>query len=167
MPPGSEKLDLKLETFCIGAKCAQGEFPCVLRNSPLVNALETLAVSLEVLFSVHFGGVCGHERPLGLTNSGLLIHSVEGTFKKSFRIVSKEDCAIDFPGSDVTRPEGCAALMKRMLADLVFELIDVAKATILEKNYNMLIRLSKSTEAAAARAAQSTDKPAKGVPPPE
>ena len=57
--------------------------------------------------------------------------------------------------------------MRRMLADLVLELVDIAKATILEKNYNMLMRLSKSTEAAAARAAQSTDKPAKGAPPPK
>lgn len=121
---------LKLETFCIGAKFAQGEFPCVLRNSPLVNALETLAVSMEILFSVHFAGVCddlievlrGHERPLRLTNSGFLIHSVERTLKKFFRIVSKEDRAIDFPGSDVTQPQGCALLLRRMLAELVVEL---------------------------------------------
>lgn len=54
-------------------------------------------------------------------------------------------------------------MMRRMQADLVLELVDVTKATILEESYNMLMRVSKNTEAAAAGAAQSKDKPAKGI----
>jgi hypothetical protein len=106
---------------------------------------------LEVLFSVQFAGVCdvliealrGHERPLRLTDSGFLVHSVERTLAKFFRTVSKEDKALGFVDSDITNPEGCARLLKAMLSKMVDELTEVAKVTVLEKRYSILARLRK------------------------
>jgi hypothetical protein len=75
---------LILESFCAGSKLSSSSHPCVLQNAPLVSALEALGVAMEVLFSSHFAGVCdtliealrGHERPLRLTDSGFLVHSI-------------------------------------------------------------------------------------------
>lgn len=143
--------NLTLDSFCAGSKLSMLPQPCSLQNAPLVSALEALAVALEVLFSYKFAGVCddlvemlrGHVRPLRLTDSGFLVHTVERVFVKFFRIVSKDDEAQEFPGSDITSPTGCASLLKEMLAGMVKELMDVAKATILEKRYTVFARLRK------------------------
>ena len=58
-------------------------------------------------------------------------------------------------------------MLRRMFANLVLELVDVTEATILEKKYTVLMRVNKDTEAAAAGAAQSKSKPAKGMTPPK
>jgi hypothetical protein len=112
-----------------------------------VRALETVATALEVLFSSEFAGVCeemietlrGHVRPLRLTNAGFLADSVERKLVLFFRNVSKEDKCLAFPESDVTCPRGCAALLKAMLAELVKDLTDVARATVLEKQYTVRV----------------------------
>ena len=143
--------DLTLDSFCAGARLTTTAFPCILQNAPLVSAIEALAVALEVLFSHKFAGACddliealrGHVRPLRLTDSGFLIHTVERVFIKFFRIVSKEDKALETPESDITHPAGCANLLKAMLKEMVCELVDVAKATVLEKRYTVLTRLRK------------------------
>ena len=116
-----------------------------------MGAVEALAVALEVLFSSEFGGACddlietlrGHLRPLRLTDSGFLVHTVERVFVKFFRIVGKEDEDRETPDSDITNPAGCASLLKKMLSKMVSELVDVAKVTILEKRYTVLMRLKK------------------------
>ena len=84
--------DLTLDSFCAGARLTTTAFPCILQNAPLVSAIEALAVALEVLFSHKFAGACddliealrGHVRPLRLTDSGFLIHTVERVFIKFF-----------------------------------------------------------------------------------
>lgn len=123
----------------------------MLQNGPLISALEALGIALEVLFSAHFAGVCnelievlrGHSRPLKLTDVGFLNHTVERVLVKFFRTISKEEEVRDVPGCDITNPAGCASPLKTMLADMVRELVDVAKATILEKCYTVSIRLRK------------------------
>ena len=143
--------DLSLDSFCAGMKLSTSAHPCVLQNGPLINALEALGTALEVLFSVHFAGVCddlievlrGHSRPLRLTDAGFLNHTVERVLVKFFRTVSKEDEARDVPNSDIKTPVGCAALLKVMLADMVRELVDVPKATVLEKSFTVSMRLRK------------------------
>ena len=80
--------NLTLDSFCAGSKLSMLPQPCVLQNAPLVSAVEALAVVLEVLFSNKFAGVCddlvemlrGHVRPLRLTDSGFLVHTVERVF---------------------------------------------------------------------------------------
>lgn len=142
---------LMLESFCAGAKLSNSAHPCTLQNAPLVSALEAMAVALEVLFSSQFAGVCddiiealrGHERPLRLTDSGFLVHSVERAFIKFFRTVSKDDKALEFPDSDITMPAGCACLLKDMLFQMMQDLTDVVKVTVLEKRYTILVRLRK------------------------
>lgn len=142
---------LTLESFCAGSKLSTSSHPCVLQNTPLVSALEALGVALEVLFSSQFAGVCdaliealrGHERPLRLTDSGFLVHSIERVFVKFFRTVSKEDKALEFPDSNITNPAGCASLLKSMLSEMMENLTDVGKATVLEKRYTILVRLRK------------------------
>ena len=154
--------ELSLDSFCAGSRLSTAAHPCVLQNGPLVTAIETLGVALEVLFSPQFSGACddliealrGHVRPLRLTDSGFLVHTVERTITIFFRIVSKEDRALAFPESDVTCPAGCAALLKAMLEEMVQELTDVAKATILEKRYSVQVRLKKERAAAPAAAAK-------------
>ena len=141
--------DLSLDSFCSGTKLFTSAHPCVLQNGPLIGALEALGTALEVLFSVQFAGVCddlievlrGHSRPLKLTDAGFLNHTVERVMVKFFRTISKEDEARDFPNSDIKTPGGCAALLKVMLADMVRELVDVPKATVLEKNFTVSMRL--------------------------
>ena len=133
--------ELSLDSFCTGSRLSTAAHPCVLQNGPLVSAVEALGVALEVLFSPQFAGVCddfievlrGHKRPLKLTNSGFLVHTVERRVTVFFRTVSKEERALSFPDSDVTCPAGCAALLRAMLEEMVLKLIDVPKATILEK----------------------------------
>ena len=150
--------ELSLDSFCAGSKLSTAAHPCVLQNGPLVSAIETLGVALEVLFSPQFAGSCddliealrGHVRPLRLTDSGFLVHTVERTITRFFRIVSKEDRALAFPESDVTCPAGCAALLRAMLEEMVQELIDVAKATILEKRYSVQVRLRRERTAVPA-----------------
>lgn len=91
---------------------------------------------------MHFAGVCDdvievlrvHSRPLRLTDAGFLNHTVERVLFKLFRTVSKEDIKI---------PMGCAPLLKVMLADTVGEVIDVPKATVLEKSFTVCMRLRK------------------------
>ena len=152
--------DLTLDSFCAGARLTTTAFPCILQNAPLVGAIEALAVALEVLFSHKFAGACddliealrGHVRPLRLTDSGFLIHTVERVFIKFFRIVSKEDKALETPDSDITNPTGCANLLKAMLGEMVRELVDVAKATVLEKRYTVLMRLRKDRTVPKAKA---------------
>ena len=108
-------------------------------------------MALEVLFSPQFAGsrddlietLRGHLRPLRLTDSGILIHTIERTITRFFRIVGKEDKALAFSESDVTCPAGCAALLRAMLEEMVQELTDVAKATILEKRYSVQVRLKR------------------------
>lgn len=147
---------LTLESFCAGSKLSTSSHPCILQNAPLVSALEAVGVALEVLISSQFSGVCdsliealrGHERPLRLTDSGFLVHSIERVFVKFFRTVSKEDKALEFPDSDITNPEGCASLLKAMFVDMMENLTDVAKVTILEKRYTILVRLRKERLAA-------------------
>ena len=143
--------DLTLDSFCTGGKLSTSAHPCVLQNGPLIGALEALGIALEVLFSAHFAGVCnelvevlrGHSRPLKLTDAGFLNHTVERVLVKFFRTISKEEEARDVPDSDITNPAGCASFLKTMLADMVRELVDVAKATILEKCYTVSVRLRK------------------------
>ena len=150
--------ELSLDSFCAGSKLSTAAHPCVLQNGPLVSAIETLGVALEVLFSPQFAGSCddlmealrGHVRPLRLTDSGFLVHTIERTITRFFRVVSKEDKALAFPESDVTCPAGCAALLKAMLEEMVQELTDVAKATILEKRYSVQIRLKRERTVAPA-----------------
>ena len=142
---------LTLDSFSAGSRLTTTAFPCILQNAPLVGALEAIAVALEVLFSSEFAGVCddlvealrGHLRPLRLTDSGFLVHTVERVFVKFFRIVSKDDEDREIPNSDITNPTGCASLLKGMLNKMVDELVDVAKVTILEKRYTVLMRLRK------------------------
>ena len=142
---------LTLDSFSAGSRLTTTAFPCVLQNAPLVGALEAIAVALEVLFSSEFAGVCddlvevlrGHLRPLRLTDSGFLVHTVERIFVKFFRIVSKDDEDREIPNSDITSPTGCASLLKGMLKKMVDELVDVAKVTTLEKRYTVLMRLRK------------------------
>jgi hypothetical protein len=154
--------ELSLDSFCAGSRLSTAAHPCVLQNGPLVSAIETLGVALEVLFSPQFSGACddliealrGHVRPLRLTDSGFLVHTIERTVTIFFRIVSKEDRALAFPESDVTCPTGCAALLKAMLEEMVQELTDVAKATILEKRYTVQVRLKKERAANPAAVAK-------------
>lgn len=156
--------DLTLDSFSAGLRLTTTAFPCILQNAPLVGAIEALAVALEVLVSHKFAGVCddlietlrGHVRPLRLTDSGFLIHTVERVFIKFFRIVSKEDKALETPNSDITNPAGCAELLKAMLEEMVCELVDVAKATVLEKRYTVLMRLRKERVVPKAKAAVSS-----------
>lgn len=153
---GFGEAELSLDSFCAGSRLSTSAHPCVLQNAPLVSAVEALGVALEVLFSPHFAGVCddlvealrGHVRPLRLTDSGFLVHTIERTVTIFFRTVSKEDRALAFPGSDVTCPAGCAALLKAMLEETVLELTDVAKATVLEKMYTIRVMLKKERAAA-------------------
>ena len=115
--------ELTIDSFCAGSKLSTAAHPCVLQNGPLVSAIETLEVALEVIFSPQFAGSCddliealrGHLRPLRLTDSGFLVHTIERTITRFFRIVSKEDEALASPESDVTCPAGCAALLRAML----------------------------------------------------
>ena len=154
--------ELSFDSFCAGSRLSTAAHPCVLQNGPLVSAIETLGVALEVLFSPQFLGACddliealrGHVRPLRLTDSGFLVHSIERTVTIFFRIVSKEDRALAFPESDVTCPAGCAALLKAMLEETVQELTDVAKATILEKRYSVQVRLKRERAATPAAVAK-------------
>lgn len=142
---------LNLESFCAGSKLSTSSHPCILQNAPLVSSLEAVGVALEILISSQFSGVCdsliealrGHERPLRLTDSGFLVHSIERVLVKFFRTVSKEDKALEFPDSDVTNPEGCASLLKAMFRDMIENLTDVAKVIVLEKRYKILVRLHK------------------------
>ena len=143
--------DLNLDSFCTGTKLSTSAHPCVLQNGPLIGALEALGTALEVLFSVHFAEVCddlievlrGHSRPLRLTDAGFLNHTVERVLVKFFWTVSKEDEARDVPNSDIKTPMGCAAVLKVMLADMVRELVDVPKATVIEKSFTVSMRLRK------------------------
>ena len=82
----------------------------------------------------------GHSRPLKLTDAGFLNRTVERALVKFFRTISKEEEARDAPDSDITNPAGCANFLRTMLADMVRELVDVAKSTILEKCYTVLVR---------------------------
>lgn len=140
--------ELGLDSFCAGSKLSMAAYPCVLQNAPLVSAIEALASALEVLFSSQFAGVCdqliealrGHVRPLRLTDSGFLVHSVERVFVRFFRTISKEESALCFPDSDVTNPAGCASLLRMMIAGMIEEMTDVSKATILEKRYTIMAR---------------------------
>ena len=50
----------------------------------------------------------------------------------------------------MTCPAGCAALLRAMLEEMVQELTDVAKATILEKRYSVQIRLKRERTVAPA-----------------
>lgn len=148
--------DLGINAFCVGAKLSTSAFPCVLQNAPLAYAVEAIEVAMEVLFSSLFLGSCGqlvdalrgHERPLKLTDSGFLVHSVERVFRRFFRVVSRDDSALGYPGSDITHPGGCAQLLKAMIAEMLTELTDVAKATILEKRYTIMSRIKKERMAA-------------------
>ena len=123
-------------------------------------------MALEVLFSPQFAGACddliealrGHLRPLRLTDSGFLVHTIERTITRFFRIVSKEDKALAFPESDVTCPAGCAALLRAMLEEMVHELTDVAKATILEKRYSVQVRLKRERAGTPAPGAKGKAK---------
>ena len=140
-----------LDSFSAGSRLTTTAFPCILQNAPLVGAVEAIVVALKVLFSAEFAGVCdglvetlrGHLRPLRLTDSGFLVHTVERVFVKFFRIVSKDDEDWEVPNSDITSPTRCASLLKDMLKRMVEELVDVAKVTILEKRYTVLMRLRK------------------------
>ena len=78
-----------------------------------------------------------------LTDAGFLNHTVERMLVNFFRTISKEDIAHDVPNSDIKTPGGCAALLKVMLADMVRELVDVPKATVLEKSFTVSMRLRK------------------------
>jgi hypothetical protein len=155
--------DLSLDSFCTGAKLSTSAHPCTLQNGPLISAMEALGISLEVLFSVQFAGVCddlieilrGHTRPLKLTDAGFLNHTVERVLIKFFRVVSKEEEAHEVPGSDIKSPAGCARLLKTMLAEMVRELVDVSKATVLEKNYTVLVRLRKERPVTATAAVKT------------
>jgi hypothetical protein len=148
--------ELSLDSFCAGSRLSTAAHPCTLQNGPLVSAIEAPGVALEVLFSPHFAGVCddliealrGHVRPLRLTDSGFLVHTIERVIIVFFRTVSKEDRALAFPLSDITCPAGCAALLKAMLEKTVQELADVAKATVLEKQYTVKVALKKGRSAA-------------------
>jgi hypothetical protein len=112
--------ELSHASFCVGSSLSTASHSCVQQNGLLVSAVDALGVAFEVLFSPQFAGVCddfievlrGHKRPLRLTNSGFLVHTIERTIVIFFRTVSKEDTALAFPGSDVTCPEGCAALLR-------------------------------------------------------
>ena len=160
---------MTVESFCAGDKPSHEAFPCVRHNAPLIASLEALTVALEILFSPSFANVCGDfvdvlkgiDRDFKLTNSGFLFHSVERVVAKFFRVISKEDTAVDVPGSDVTNPVGCAALLKVMLADLVSNLVDVPKAMVQEKKYTVLMRLAK--EATSNNTKESSSKPAEGA----
>jgi hypothetical protein len=118
--------------------------------------VEALGVALEVLFSPHFAGVCddlvealtGHVRPLRLTDSGFLVHAIERAIIIFFRTISTEDRALAFPLSNITCPAGCAAFIRTMLEETVQELTDVAKATVLEKQYTVKVALKKGRSAA-------------------
>ena len=122
-----------------------------------MSALEALGVALEILFSFQFAGVCdvliealrGHLRPLKLTDSGFLVHSIDRVLVKFFRTVSKDDTALEFPECDITKPAGCATLLKTMLAAMILDLTDVVKVTILERRYTLLMRLRKERLVAA------------------
>ena len=148
---------LTLESFCVGAKLSSLAQPCIQQNAPLVGALEALGVALEVLFSFQFAGVCdvliealrGHLRPLRLTDSGFLVHSIDRVLVKFFRTVSKDDKALEFPECDITEPTGCATLLKNMLSAMILNLTDVVKVTILERRYTLLMRLRKERLVAA------------------
>ena len=154
--------ELSLGSFCAGSKLSTAAHPCVLQNGPLVSAIEALGVALEVLFSPQFAGVCddlvevlrGHVRPLKLTDSGFLVHTIERTVTRFFRTVSKDDRAHAFPESDVTCPAGCAALLRVMLGEMVLELTDVAKATTLEKRYTVQLMLKKERTASSVPVAK-------------
>lgn len=96
---------LTLESFCVVSKLSSLPQPCIQQNALLVGALEALGVALEILFSYQFAGVCdvlietlrGHVRPLKLTDSGFLVHSIDRVLVKFFRTVSKDDTALEFP----------------------------------------------------------------------
>jgi hypothetical protein len=142
--------DLSLDSFCAGSRLFTAAHPCILKNGPLVSAVEALGVALEVLFSPHFAGVCddlvealtGHVRPLRLTDSGFLVHTIERA------IIITEDRALAFPLSDITCPARCAAFIRTMLEETVQELTDVAKATVLEKQYTVKVALKKGRSGA-------------------
>lgn len=67
-----------------------------------MSAVEALGVALEVVFSPQFAGVCddfiealrGQKRPLKLTNSEFLVHTVERIVTVFFRTVCKEERAL-------------------------------------------------------------------------
>ena len=140
---------ITLSAFCTGAAFSLAAQPCIKHNAALVGALEVVEVALEVLFSEHFAGVCaafvealkGHVRPLRYTNSGLLVHTVEMVFVKYFRVIRREKRALEYPLINISKPAGCAALLRSMLKDAVTELADFAKAHQLEKNFDMIVRL--------------------------
>ena len=142
---------LTLDSFSAGSRLTTTALPCIQQNAPLMGAVEAIAVALEVLFSSEFAGVCddlvetlrGHLKPLRLTDSGFLVHTIKRVFVKFFRIISKDDEDQEVPNSDMTSPTGCASLLKGMLKRMVDELVDVAKVTILEKRYTVLMRLRK------------------------
>ena len=142
---------LTLESFCVGSKLSSLPQPCIQQNAPLVGALKALGVALEILFSYQFAGVCdvlietlrGHVRPLKLTDSGFLVHSIDRVLVKFFRTVSKDDTALEFPECDITEPIGCASLLKTMLSAMIQDLTDVLKVTVLERRYTLLMRLRK------------------------
>ena len=50
--------ELSLDSICAGSRLSTAAHPCVLQNGPLVSAIETLGVALEVLFSPQFSGAC-------------------------------------------------------------------------------------------------------------
>lgn len=153
---------LNLESFCAGSKLSTSSHPCVLQNAPLVSALEAVGVALEVLISSQFSGVCDSliEALRGHEDSGFLVHSIERVLVKFFRTVSKEDKALEFPDSDVTNPEGCASLLKAMFRDMIENLTDVAKVTVLEKRYTILVRLRKERLATTTPPAKAKAKTA-------
>lgn len=165
---------LTLDSFCVGAKLSSLPQPCIQQNAPLVSALEALGVALEILFSFQFAGVCdvliealrGHVRPLKLTDSGFLVHSIDRLFVKFFRTVSKDDTALEFPDCDITEPIGCATLLKAMLRTLIQDLTDVVKVTILERRYTLLMRLRKERLVTAPTPATKA-KPKASTPPPQ
>ena len=140
---------LTLSSFCTGAAFSLEAQPCIKHNAALVGALEVIEVALEVLFSEHFAGVCsafvealrGHVRPLRFTNSGLLVHTVEMVFVKYFRVIRRDKKALNYATIDIPKPAGCTALLRSMLEDTVTELADLAKAHLLEKNCDMIVRL--------------------------
>ena len=158
---------LSLESFCVGIKLPVTVHPCVLHNQPLISALEALGTAMEIMFSPHFAGVCnalvealrGHERPLRLTGAGFLIYTVELEITKFFRTVSKEDRSLNFPNSDIKNPAGCASLLRDMLDEAIARLVDVGKATLLEKNYmvNVRLRSNKSSATSSSSTAKTSE----------
>ena len=140
---GSNGDSLTLNDFSTTGRIPTGDSPCAEHNRILSSTLRNFELALSVFFSGEFLGALtpflnsleGITRPLELIPAGYLLHMVEVTISRYFRVLRTEK-----QNEALRDPPSCSRYLSSCFADLLEENNSPAKAYESLLRYNLHFR---------------------------